>query len=64
MKASQMSFLNEDMEWMVEKGMVTFSLGASSIDLRQRIQIEVLKSKRVDQRTRGFYAISNEERID
>lgn len=56
MRVSQMAFLNRDNHWVVEKGAVTFSLGASCADIRETLQAEVTESALVDERTRGFYA--------
>lgn len=56
MRVSQMAFLNRDNQWVVEKGAVTFSLGASCADIRETLQAEVTESALVDERTRGFYA--------
>ncbi len=56
MKASQMAFLNNEMEWVVEKGMVTLLIGASSRDIRQKAEIEISADAVVDERNRGFYA--------
>ncbi len=56
MQVSQMAFLDRDNHWVVEKGAVTFSLGASCVDIRETLQAEVTESALVDERTRGFYA--------
>ncbi|MDE7199192.1 MAG: glycoside hydrolase family 3 C-terminal domain-containing protein, partial [Lachnospiraceae bacterium] len=63
MKVSQMAFLDRDNRWVVEKGAVTFSIGSSCADIRQRLHAEVTESAQVDERTRGFYAQAVEKRI-
>lgn len=63
MKVSQMAFLDRDNRWVVEKGAVTFSIGSSCADIRQRLYAEVTESAQVDERTRGFYAQAMEKRI-
>lgn len=56
MKASQTAFLNEDMEWVVEKGDVSFRVGSSSIDVRGEGVCRISDTMVVDGATRGFYA--------
>ena len=56
MKLSQTAFLNENMEWVVEKGRIHLMIGASSKDIRERTYVDVRKEAVVDGRTRGFYA--------
>lgn len=56
MKASQMAFLNLDMNWMVEKGEFEVQVGSSSEDIRFIEHYRVLEDAIVDGRTRGFYA--------
>ena len=60
MKVSQFAFLNQDMEWMVEKGSMTLLAGASSCDIRLKGHFEIKETKIVDGRTRGFYARAGE----
>ncbi|MDD2972538.1 MAG: glycoside hydrolase family 3 N-terminal domain-containing protein [Lachnospiraceae bacterium] len=56
MKVSQMAFLNQQMEWIVEEGKVNLLVGASSNDIRLSTSILLLNSAIIDERTRGFYA--------
>lgn len=56
MKLSQTAFLNEDMEWVVEKGRIGLLIGASSRDIRERTYVDIRKDAVIDERTRGFYA--------
>ncbi len=56
MKVSQMAFLDRNDHWVVEQGVFTLSIGASCVDIRQRLQVEVTAGARVEERTRGFYA--------
>ncbi len=60
MKVSQTAFLNEAMEWIVEKGEITLLLGASSQDIRLRGSVTITDTQKIDERTRGFYARSKE----
>ncbi|MCD7736618.1 MAG: glycoside hydrolase family 3 C-terminal domain-containing protein [Lachnospiraceae bacterium] len=55
MKASQASFLDENMKWVVEKGKYCVLVGASSQDIRLTGEFYVRETKETDQRTRGFY---------
>ncbi|HAL74008.1 MAG TPA: beta-glucosidase [Clostridiales bacterium] len=56
MKVSQTAFLNEDMQWVVEKGALTLRVGASSQDIRQEAFCEIVDSAVVDGSERGFFA--------
>lgn len=60
MKASQMAFLNEEMEWVIEKGEMQVLIGASSQDIRLEGSYEIMETQAVDERTRGFYAQARE----
>lgn len=55
-KLSQTAFLNEEMEWVVEKGRISFMIGASSRDIRARTSVTISRDAVIDERTRGFYA--------
>ena len=56
MKLSQTAFLNEKMEWVVEKGRIDLLVGASSKDIRERTYVDIKKDAVIDEKTRGFYA--------
>ena len=56
MKTSQIAFLDEQMNWVVEKGTYTLMAGASCEDIRQSLTVSVLSTAVIDCRTRGFYA--------
>lgn len=58
MKISQFAFLNDEMEWMVEKGLMTLHVGSSCVRLRQSAVFEIVETKETDQKSRGFYAES------
>lgn len=60
MKISQFAFLNQDMEWIVEKGAMTVKVGASSGDIRLEGHFEITDTREIDGRTRGFYAEAGE----
>lgn len=61
MKASQTAFINSNMEWIVEKGWLTLMAGASSVDIRQQCRVFITESRSIDQRNRGFYAVTSVE---
>lgn len=56
MKVTQFAFLNEAMEWTVEKGTMTVKVGASSADIRLEDQFTITQTRVIDGKTRGFYA--------
>lgn len=56
MKLSQTAFLNENMEWVVEKGRIDLLIGASSKDIREKTYVDIRKDAVIDGRMRGFYA--------
>ena len=56
MKLSQTAFLNEKMEWVVEKGRIDLLIGASSEDIRGRTYVDIKRDAVIEERTRGFYA--------
>lgn len=56
MKLSQTAFLNEKMEWVVEKGKIDLLIGASSADIREKTYVDISKDAVIDEKTRGFYA--------
>lgn len=59
MKVSQTAFLDENMDWIVEKGQVTLKVAASSNDIRLEKNVFILDDAIVDERTRGFYATAS-----
>ena len=61
MHVSQTAFLNEDMEWIVEKGRIRLMAGSSSTDIRCSREISIISDKIIDERNRGFYASCKEE---
>lgn len=56
MKASQTAFLNEDMDWVIEEGLIQILIGSSSQDIRQQGTFRISRTEKIDPRTRGFYA--------
>ena len=56
MKASQLAFLDENMRWKVESGVIQILVGSSSEDIRLTDQIEILEDGYVEGKARGFYA--------
>ena len=59
MKVSQTAFLDENMDWIVEKGQVTLKVAASCNDIRLEKNVFILDDAIVDERTRGFYATAS-----
>lgn len=55
-KVSQLAFLDEDMNWKVEKGKIVLLAGASSKDIRLKDEFYITYDAVVDPKTRGFYA--------
>lgn len=55
-KASQTALLDEDMNWVVEKGEITFRVGASSQDVRAEGVCAITESAVIDGSKRGFVA--------
>lgn len=58
MKATQASFLNTEMHWVIEEGDMDILVGASSQDIRLQGTFRITETKVIDQKTRGFYAKS------
>lgn len=56
LRADQLAFADENMNWKVEKGTFEVQIGASSEDIRLRDFYTVTESARIDGRARGFYA--------
>ena len=55
-KASQMAFLDMNMQWKVEKGTFLVEVGSSSQDIRLKDQYKVIEDGWLDVTDRGFYA--------
>lgn len=55
-KASQMAFLDEDMQWKIEKGLIGVEIGSSSEDIRLEDSFRITEDGWVSGRERGFYA--------
>lgn len=53
---SQLAFLDDSMQWLVEKGEIEVEIGSSSEDIRLSGQFFVPEDRIVDGRTRGFWA--------
>lgn len=56
LQASQLAFLDKDMNWLVESGKYHVMVGASSEDLRLSNEFIVTGDKIIDGWTRSFYA--------
>ena len=52
----QMAFLDKDLKWKVEAGMVQVMIGASSADIRCTGEIEIVDDMFIAGRERRFYA--------
>lgn len=55
-KTSQLAFLNENMDWVVEEGYIKLLIGASCKDIRMEGRVRITDTKVIDQKSRGFYA--------
>lgn len=58
MRTDQFAFLDHEMRWIVEAGMMTVKVGASSKDTRLKDTFEILETAYIDGKKRGFYASS------
>jgi len=56
LQASQLAFLDQRMNWIVEKGTYDVMAGASAKDLRLKGSFTVSETQVIDHRQRGFYA--------
>ncbi len=56
LRADQLAFVDEDMNWKVEKGRFDVQVGASSEDIRLTGSYTVAESAIIDGRKRGFWA--------
>jgi len=56
LKASQLAFIDRQMDWIVEKGEYSVMVGASVNDLRLKGIFNVSETKSIDSTKRGFYA--------
>ena len=55
-KASQMAFLDMNMQWKVEKGTFLMEVGSSSQDIRLKDEYKVTEDGWLEGTDRGFYA--------
>lgn len=58
MRADQFAFLDREMRWVVEAGMMTVKVGASAKDIRLKDMFEIMDTAYIDGKKRGFYASS------
>ena len=63
LRADQLAFLDEDMNWKVERGRFDVQVGASSEDIRLEGGYAVTESAIIDGRNRGFYADTTVEEV-
>lgn len=54
--ANQMAFLDRDMRWKVEKGVIGVEVGSSSVDIRLTGEYSVINDSWIEGRKRAFYA--------
>lgn len=59
--ASQMAFLDRDMRWKVEKGVIGVEVGSSSEDIRLTGEYNVINDSWIEGRKRAFYAKTYEK---
>jgi beta-glucosidase len=55
-RADQFAFLNQEMNWLVEKGTMKVLVGSSSEDIRLEGSFEITDTRIIDGAKRGFYA--------
>lgn len=55
-EASQMAFLDADMRWKIEVGIIRVEVGSSSQDIRMIDEYRVTEDAWLDGKNRGFYA--------
>lgn len=55
-QVSQMAFLDRDMRWKIEKGIIDVEIGSSSEDIRLKGEYRVRKDGWIEGRDRAFYA--------
>ena len=60
-KASQMAFLDMNMQWKVEKGTFLVEVGSSSQDIRLKDEYKVTEDGWLEGTDRGFYAKAYKE---
>ena len=60
-KASQMAFLDMNMQWKVEKGTFLAEVGSSSQDIRLKDEYKVTEDGWLEGKDRGFYANAYKE---
>lgn len=53
---SQLAFLDRDMRWKIEAGMIQAMVGASSADIRYTAEIKIAADSYIEGRSRSFYA--------
>jgi len=61
--ATQTAFLDKDMRWRIEKGLIDVEIGSSSEDIRLTGEYTVKDTGWVLGRDRAFYAQTREEKI-
>ncbi len=57
---SFLAFIDRDMRWLVEKGLVEVQIGASSEDIRLTDNFTITDSRIIEGRARAFYAATKE----
>ena len=55
-RADQFAFIDKEMNWVVEKGKMNVMVGASSEDIRLTGSFEITETKKIEGKSRGFYA--------
>lgn len=55
---SQLAFLDRDMKWKIEAGMIQAMIGASSADIRYTAEIKITDDRYIEGKSRSFYAIA------
>ena len=60
LQPSQLTFLDKDMRWKIEKGDFDFRIGASSEDVRGACSVTVTENAWIDGKTRAMCALAEE----
>ena len=55
-KATQLAFLDKELQWIVEQGEYRIMVGASAIDIRLSDSFYLTETECIDPKQRGFYA--------
>ena len=60
---SQTAFLDEDMDWLIEKGKIRLMIGSSSQDIRLEGAYTITDSRKITGKDRAFWAKAKEASV-